>query len=202
MFRGDGADTGPAIYVSGGDAGSVSSVPFAGGGGEFGGGGASGSFEGPSGSVDQGSWDATIPAVASIGDTAGTSGGDVLQGLGDAVSGAGDSDSPFGVVAVIVVILAAALIGLIFGTVGYLIYHGSSLLCQVAFQSLLAANLRRRSKIMVHPDWSGSVIRMTWKPFGSIFIIVAILAGLIHHYFSDCTKLSEVINTLLFYLDW
>jgi hypothetical protein len=193
--RRDRVDAGS--YVPGGDAGSVSPAPFAGGGGEFGGGGASGSFGGPSDTADQ---DIINPIYASTGDSGGTSSGGTLKDLfGGGGGGDGDSSGD-GFGAIIIAIIAAMVIAAIFGTIGYFIWHASSLLCQAAFQFMLAANLRRHSKTMVHPDWYGSVIRMTWKPFGAIFLLVVMLAGLIHHYFSHCTKLSEVINTLLSYL--
>jgi hypothetical protein len=219
--RHDDSDRGSYVCGSGGDAGPASSEPFAGRGGEFGGGGASGSFATSSGVADQGSLDSVIPGVAYTADqvadgsggsafnagcetvsrsTAGAggggSGGSAAGGIWDAVGDGGDGDG----LPIVFIILAAAVIGAGLGVAGYLVYHASFILCETALQFLLPTSLNRRSTIMAHPDWSGSVIRLTWKPFAAIFTLSFILAGLINYWFPEATKLSQVINTLLFYI--
>jgi hypothetical protein len=193
--RKDAVDSGSSICDFGGDGGSMEPAPVTGHGGEFGGGGASGSFDGPSDGADSASLGAAIPTGSQTAGSTGSSGGSLLGDIGDAVGGSGDSDSSVGLL-IVVVIVAAILIAAIFGTIGFLIWQGSSLLCQVAFQFLLAANLRRRSKTIVHPGWCGSVLRLTWKPFGMILLLVILLASLIQIYFADCTKLSDVIRSV------
>jgi hypothetical protein len=149
----------------------VSDVAFSGGGGKFSGGGASGSFGEP----------VTPP-----------SGGSMSGGSSSGGSGSFDIDLDDGIGVIIVLILLALLLIAVFGVGAYLIYQAPAILSEIAFDSVLAVSLVRKSKKMQDPDWIGSVFKATWKQF-AIILLFALIAGIaIHVIFPDMTKLSDI----------
>ena len=154
----------------GGGGGSSASAPsFDGGGGGFGGGGASGS------------WGDAAPSTGSSG--GGSSGGG---------GGSFDLDLDEGAGIVIVLVLLGILLAAIFGAGIYLVYQAPSILSEVAFDSVLAMALTKKSKNMVEPNWIGNVFKATWKEF-AIILAIAIIAGTaIHLIFPHMAKLSQL----------
>jgi hypothetical protein len=154
--------------LPGGGGSSASAPSFSGGGGGFGGGGASGS------------WGDAAPSSGSSG--GGSSGGG---------GGSFDLDLDEGAGIIIVLILLGILLAAIFGAGIYLIYQAPSILSEVAFDSVLAMVLAKKSKNMVEPNWVGNVFRATWKEFAIILAIAAVAGIAIHLIFPGVTKLSQ-----------
>jgi hypothetical protein len=166
--------TGP---LPGGGGSSAPDVSFSGGGGTFSGAGASGSFG-----------DAGSPVRASGGSSSG--GGSASFDL--------DIDEGIGVIIVLVVL--AFMLAAIFGAGVYLIYQAPSILSEVAFDSMLAMSLTRKSKTILDPDWIGSVFRATWKELVIILAVAAVAGSVIHLIFPAVTKLSEFVKILMKHL--
>jgi hypothetical protein len=107
-------------------------------------------------------------------------------------SGSFDIDLDDGIGVIIVLILLALLLIAVFGVGAYLIYQAPAILSEIAFDSVLAVSLVRKSKKMQDPDWIGSVFKATWKQF-AIILLFALIAGIaIHVIFPDMTKLSDI----------
>jgi hypothetical protein len=150
---------------------SISSSSYSGGGGTFSGAGSSGSFGD------------TIHSFSSKGGT--SSGGG---------SGSFDLDLDDGIGIIIVLILLALLLVAVFGAGAYLIYQAPSILSEVAFDSVLAMSLTRKSKKMMDPDWIGGVFKATWKQF-AIILVIALIAGIsIHFIFPEVARISDLID--------
>jgi hypothetical protein len=154
-----------------------SSVPSdgfsGGGGGSFLGGGSSGSYG---------------DAAASAGSTVSKSSGGFF--------GSFDIDIDEGIGIVIVFALFALLLFVIFGAGAYLIYQAPAILSEVAFDSVLAVSLVRKSNKMQDPDWIGSVFKATWKQFTAILLIAGIAGIAIHVIFPEVSKISELYKLL------
>jgi len=163
---------------------------FHGGGGAFDGGGVTDSF-GETGNAFADS----NPDIFSGGiDTGGGIGDAVGDVAGDVVSGAlGDEG---GVVAVVVFSVLAAIMAVMVGAGVYLVYEAPFILSEAAFEFILAAGLIRGTKRIDSADWMGSVFKTTSIPF-VVTLALAILAGyLMHHYFPNVTRISELISRL------
>ena len=138
-------------------------------------------FHGGGGAFDGGG------ATDSFGEAVGDVAGDVVSGaLGD----------EGGVVAVVVFSVLAAIVAVMVGAGVYLVYEAPFILSEAAFEFILAAGLIRGTKRMDSADWMGSVFKTTSIPF-VVTLALAILAGyLMHHYFPDVTRISELLSRL------
>ena len=105
-----------------------------------------------------------IPLVMSVPSPSSSSGGSSGGSIGD-IDGEG-------AVIVALVLLVAA----IFGSSIYLVWEAPVILTEAALQAVLAAALRRATRRMDHPDWTGSVFKATWKPF-AVVVVMAVLFG-------------------------
>lgn len=165
------------------------SMPFHGGGGGFDGGGATDSFGDVGNAVADSGADSLsggIDTGGGIGDAVGDVVGGVAEGLGD----------EGGVVVVVVMAVFAAIMAVVIGTGVYLIYEAPFILSEAAFEFILAASLVRGSKRIDSDDWMGSVFKTTCIPFG-VTLALATLAGyLMHRYFPDVTRISELLARL------
>lgn len=161
--------------LPGGGGGSSPALPsYSGGGGGFSGAGASGSYG-----------DAEVSLPSTGGGSSGSG------GSGGSGGGSFDLDLDEGAGIIIVLILLAILLVAVFGAGIYLVYQAPAILSEVAFDSVLAMALARKSKKMTEPDWIGSVFKATWKQF-AIMLAVAALAGVaIHQIFPEVIKLSQ-----------
>lgn len=181
----------PDLPISGQTGGSFNIAEvFRGGGGEFSGAGASGSFaDVQTAFADSGN------SVLSAGiDTGGGIGDAVGDVAGEAVSSAlGDEG---GVVAVVVFAILAAIMAVVVGAGVYLVYEAPFILSEAAFEFILAAGLVRGTRRIDSADWIGSVFKTTGIPF-MVTLLLATLAGyLMHHYFPDVTRISELFSRL------
>jgi len=169
---------------SSGGSGGENIPPFHGGGGEFSGGGASASF-------DVHSVVATEAPVSTISE--GTS--CIVDGMGDVVGEtAGALGEEGGVVGIVVLAVLAAVVATILGGAIYVISEAPIILSEAAFDGLLAASLVKRARIIDDEDWIGSIFKTTWKPFATMLAVATIAAFILHAYFPEATKLSDILK--------
>lgn len=165
------------------------SLPFHGGGGGFDGGGASDSFgEVGTAVTDSGTeiLSGSIDTGGGIGDAVGDVVGGVAEGLGD----------EGGLVVVVVLAVFAAITAVLVGTSVYLIYEAPFILSEAAFEFILAAGLVRGARRIDSADWLGSVFKTTSIPF-MVTLALATFAGyLMHQYFPEVTRISELLSRL------
>ena len=145
--------------VSGGNPSRDLTKTFECGDGRFGGGGVSGSFEdaGFSSSTDS----------SPLTDAAGEAGGSLLEEAG------------------VVIIPLMLLLAAIFGAGILLIYQAPVILSEAAFEFVLAGSLLKKTQQMDSPDWAGSVLKNTWKPFLFTLLLVIIAAWLKLHFYGN-----------------
>ncbi|MFO1310848.1 MAG: hypothetical protein U1F41_02160 [Burkholderiales bacterium] len=178
----DGSSVVPDIQVSGGggggSGGGIGDI-FRGGGGSSGGGGASGSFG-----------DAPMRFAAA----SGSSGG------GGGKSGSGfsldlDGDAVKVLVLVIIVLAIAAALG---GGVIYLVASAPHLLADVAFGAALTGGIAPAARRVANADddWTGSVLKATWKPFAIILVVVVAASIALNHYFPGARTIGEAFGML------
>lgn len=180
----------PDMPISGPSGGSFHSGDlFHAGGGEFSGAGASGSF----GDIQAGFTDSGTSVLSGGID----SGGGIGDVVGDAVEGVAEGlGDEGGIVAVVVFALLATIMAVVVGAGVYLVYEAPFILSEAAFEFILAAGLVRGTKRIDSADWLGSVFKTTCIPF-MVTLALATLAGyLMHHYFPEVTRISELISLL------
>ena len=115
--------------------------------------GAGGAFDGGGAST---SW--ASEAASSAGEGLG-------DGIGDAVGAIGGDEGIFLVIAIALV--ALALVAL-FGATGYIIYEAPTILAEVVFEVLLASPFIKGARAIESANWSGALVRRTWKPFAAV----------------------------------
>jgi hypothetical protein len=149
-------------------------------GGSHGGGGVTGSFDGPVQAVQAVSTDVSSSDTGTAGEIAGAA-GDVASDLDEGI---------------IILIVLGILLAVIFGASLYILYAAPNILAEAAFNFLLASGLRRNFKAIDNPDWIGSVLRATYKPFLAVLIISIMAAIIIHEIYPEVTKLSDLISLI------
>lgn len=155
-----------------------------GGGGEFSGAVASTSFDVDSAVVS----DVPISTVSE-----GASG--IVDGVGDVVGEtAGAIGEEGGILGIVVLIVLATLVATILGGAIYVISEAPIILSEAAFEGLLAATLIRKTRIINDENWIGSVFKTTWKPFAITLVITFFAATILHMYFPEATKLSDILK--------
>ena len=197
------------IPIGGGSGGSFpgSGGLFSGGGGQFSGGGASGGFDDMGAIITEGTGNA-------LSETAGSAGASILDGAGGAVVGhgggalgdsvgdvAGGAVSALGdeggLAAIVVMTVIGSVVAIVLGAGIYMIYEAPFILSEAAFQVVLAASLVKSSRAMNEPDWIGSVFRTTWIPFGLSLLLAWVGALVIHAYYPEVTRISELARQIL-----
>lgn len=97
-----------------------------------------------------------------------------------------------GILLLPLLLLFAALVLVIAGTGIYLVYGAPEILTEAAFQAALSTSLIRISRKIDQPDWSGSVLKLTWKPFLTI-LVIALLTGVCARSFCpSATRLPDL----------
>jgi len=162
---------------------------FRGGGGGFDGGGATESFDEVSNEFADSSSDILSGTI----DTSGGIGDAVSDVVGGAAEGLGDEG---GVVSVVVFAALAAIMAVVVGAGVYLVYEAPFILSEAAFEFILAASLVRGTKRIDSADWMGSVFKTTSIPFMATLALATLAGYLIHHYFPEVTRLSELLLRL------
>ena len=148
---------------------------FHGGGGSFDGGGASASFE-----LD--SLVAIETPVSSISEGASRA----ADGVGDLL---GEVAGPAIAIGVLVVLLITIL-----GNAIFVFSEAPMILSEAAFEGLLVASLVKKVSIIDDENWIGSVFKTTWKPFASISAVAFIAALILHRYYPEATRLSDIFR--------
>ena len=157
---------------------------FSGGGGQFSGAGASGGFDDMGAVITEG------PGSA-MSETGGSVVGDVAEGAASALGDEG------GLAAIVVMAVIGAVVAVVIGAGVYMVYEAPLILSEAAFEVVLAATLVRSSRAMNEPDWIGSVFRTTWKPFGVSIMVALIGALVIHSFYPNVTRISELVRQVL-----
>ena len=172
----------PTPSSSGSGGGNIPS--FHGGGGEFSGAGASASFD----------THATILSETPIATISEGSSG-IADGVGDVVGeAAGALGEEGGIIGIVVLAVLAAIVAAILGSAIYVVSEAPIILSEAAFEGLLAASLVKKARIIDDEDWIGSIFKTTWKPFATTFAVALIAAFILHTYFPEATKLSEILK--------
>lgn len=146
----------------------------------------------------------SFPSDGSIpfhGGGGGFDGGGASGGFGDAVGdviggaaeGLGDEG---GLVVIVVLAVFAAVTAALVGASAYLIYEAPFILSEAAFEFILAAGLVRGARRIDSADWMGSVFKTTGIPFVVTLTLATFAAYLIHHFFPDVTRISELLSRL------
>lgn len=148
---------------------------FHGGGGSFGGGGASASFD-----VD--SSVAPETPISTISEGASSA----ADGVGDLV---GEISGPAIAIGVLVILIVTIL-----GNAVFVLSEAPMILSEAAFEGLLAASLVNKAKVIDDENWIGSVFKTTWKPFASICAVAFIAALILHRYYPQATRLSDIFR--------
>jgi hypothetical protein len=169
------------LDLSGGTLPSHGTFP-GGGGGMFGGGGASGSFDSVGAHINIGMHDVLSEAATHTGHGLGETVGNVA---GEAASGIADDG-------VCVLAILGILLTIVFGLGLYVVYDAPFILSEVAFDFILAASLVKSTRKIDDPDWKGSVLRTTWKPFVAALLISFVGAVIIHATYPAVHKISEI----------
>jgi hypothetical protein len=95
--------------------------------------------------------------------------------VGGLAGGFDVDDGGFALVVIGLVILA--LVAVVTGAAVYLFMLAPILLVDAAFNALLAGGLVKSVRRMDEPDWEGSVLHATWKPF-AVVAVIAVVAGI------------------------
>jgi hypothetical protein len=90
------------------------------------------------------------------------------------------------------VVVLAALVVAVAGSVLWLMYAAPAILVDAAFAALLSAGLVRSAGRAPDEDWLGSVVRNTRLAFTLVFVVVVVFAMAAQHYFPEARTLAEV----------
>lgn len=148
------------------------------GGGQFGGAGASASW------TDGGTSGTGIPASAS-GQASSTSSD--LPSLGDL----GDVDDPRGLILMLLLIAAVAILG---GVWIYVVVQAPVILSEALFQLLLASGMYKKTKQMHEEGWMGSVLRSTWKPLCLVLLLSGGVGFAVQHFCPHALKIAAALQ--------
>ena len=100
-------------------------------------------------------------------------------------------DEPCGCLLGIFVIVALGIAGIAL----LLIAEAPLILAEATFQFLLAAGLIRSAKKIDNPDWVGSILSRTWKPFLVVFIATILLGSCAEINCKNPTTIKEMIRS-------
>ena len=68
------------------------------------------------------------------------------------------------------------------------------ILSEAAFEFVLAGVLVKKAKEIDNPDWIGSVLKNTWKPFLCTLFLAIVASSIVSHFFPEAIKLSQVFH--------
>ena len=175
----DGVDISSGGSSGGGGWGRGGGSVFSGRGGSFDGGGASASFaEGRAPLIATSMQSNAAPASGLK-----SAGGNAAGSLADGIDGDG----------VVLLLLAIALVAVVFVTSGYLIWCAPDVLTEAAFGAALTGTLARRTKQETQGGWIGGVVRKTWWPFAIVMVAAMIFAGYAHHHYPQASTFRQAI---------
>lgn len=103
----------------------------------------------------------------------------------------GGVDSACGCLLIIFLFLITA----IGGSAAVLVYEAPVILAEIAFQFFLASGLIRSARKIDSPDWIGSVLANTWKPFAFV-LVASIIFGVVAEFAcNDPTGIPQMIDS-------
>ncbi len=157
-------------------------------GGDFSGAGASASFD-QAGNPPEALIDLSEAANTASAGSSGSGGGSSISsnsnGIGDALSGAGDADE-----LVIPLAVAAFVLALLFSTL-YVVYSAPMLLAELSVDFLLATGLYRRLKKIPETAWLGTAIKKTIWPFLITALVISASGWALQNSAPGANTLSE-----------
>lgn len=177
--------------ASGSGSGSSSGGSFAGGGGRFGGGGASDSFaEAPGASLANG-------LVSGGGSGAGESSG-VISGGGGSKGGGwdldlGGDDGGFIVLLIGIVVVAAA----VFGVVFYAVYSAPTFFAELLIDGGVGTWLYKRADVANRPDWLSTAVQRSVWPVVVLLAMFIALALVMRHVAPGSTTLGQAWHAVI-----
>ncbi len=195
--------------ASGGSSGASGSggASWSGGGGRFGGSGASESFaEGQgdgfaSGFVSGGSsGNSSAMAFDSGGDGSSGSGSNGSNGIGSSGGGKGsdwgfdlDADGDFVVLLIGIVVVAAA----VFGVVFYAVYSAPTFFAELLIDGGVGTWLYKRADVVNRPDWLSTAVRRSVWPVVVLVVMFVALALTMRHVAPGATTLGQAWQVVL-----
>lgn len=177
------------IDISGGGSSSGGSWGRGGGGGG-GFGGKGGSFDGGGASASFAEGRAPLIATGLQSDAAQASGGSLKSAGGNAAGSIADGVDGDGVV---LLLLAIALVAVVFVTSGYLIWCAPDVLTEAAFGAALTGTLARRTKQETASGWISGVMKKTWWPFAVVMVAAMIFAGYAQSHYPAASTFRQAI---------
>jgi hypothetical protein len=147
--------------------------------------GAGGAFDGGGASV---SW--ASDAAGAVGDSSGA--GDALGGAADVLGGADE-----GIFLVIAIALVAIALIALFGATGYIVYEAPNILAEVVFEVLLASPFIKGARAVGPGNWSGALLRRTWKPFAIVCVTALAFAFFAASVAPQARTAADVIRVLV-----
>jgi len=170
-----GGSSSGGSWGRGGGGGSV----LGGKGGSFDGGGASASFAEGRMPLVATNLQANAAPASGLKSAGGNAAGSILDGV--------DGDG------IVLLVLAIALVAVVFVTSGYLIWCAPDVLTEAAFGAALTGTLARRTKQETASGWIGGVIRKTWWPFALVMVAAVIFAGYAHKHYPEASTFRQAI---------
>lgn len=141
-----------------------------------------------------GTFDGGGASASSVSDAAGAVG---HSGVGDAVAeAAGGLDADEGIFLVIAIALVALALIALFGATGYIIYEAPKILAEVVFEVLLASPFIKGARAIESANWSGALVRRTWKPFAIVCVAALGFAFFAAAVAPQARTAAEVIRVL------
>jgi hypothetical protein len=181
--------------------GSSVDIPVSGGGGGGGGGSfnlarGGGSFDGGGASA---AWAENQAApMAAMADQRSVDGGASAPTLGGSKgSGGGFSIDGIDGDGLVVILLAIALVAIVFITSGYLIWCAPDVLTEAAFGAALAGTLTRSTRKQAPDGWVAGVVKKTWWPFAVVLVAAVVFAGYVHTHYPQATTFRQAITIAL-----
>jgi hypothetical protein len=93
-----------------------------------------------------------------------------------------------------ILVVLAALIGVILGAGGYLIWAAPNILPDIAVNALLASYITGAAKRAETDGWLRGVLRSTWIPFLVVLLMTFALAYTVHHHCPHAPKLMDALR--------
>ena len=186
--QGGGSDlvSGVDIPSGGGSGGGIdiaSRAPLPrGGGGIFDGGGASTSFAESRAPLVAANLQGDSAPASRVSSSGGKGGGSLFDIDGDGI---------------VLLVLAIALVAVVFATSGYLIWCAPDVLTEAAFGAMLTGSLARTTKRQTSEGWIGGVLKKTWWPFALVMLVAIVFAGYAAAHFPEASTFRQAVALAL-----
>jgi hypothetical protein len=152
-----------------------------GGGGSFDGGGASASFT-----------DGRVPMMANLQAQASDAPTQVAASAGK--SGGGFDLGGIDGDGIVLIVLAIALVAVVFVTSGYLIWSAPDVLTEATFGAALTGTLSRPTAAHASSGWVGGVVKKTWWPYALVLVAAVVFAGYAGAHYPEAHTFKQAIH--------